>query len=191
MAKEEISMAKYLMFGIIALVFIGICLLNWKGYPFDTHKEYVSLKVLGVIPAIMFIFILLDSGTKFSGALGVAYHLIIFFIIPRLKSPTWAKAAGYGWITLDVACGIMTLANVAASIAMPIRLGGHVLCAIWIITVCLFTKNKALKYMGFFIGAWLGTYSFFGGVLPMTYLLVPGALVVVWLALLGFLYQES
>ncbi|MFD1318392.1 hypothetical protein [Loigolactobacillus zhaoyuanensis] len=183
--------ANYLFFGIMLLLFFGVCLLDWHWKPFDINRQYVSLKLLGIIPALMFIVILFTSGTKFSGALGVLYHLIIIAIIPRLKAPTWAKMAGYGWITLDVACGIMTMANVAASIAMPVRLGGHVLCAIWIISVCLFTKSKLLKYLGFFIAAWLGVYSFFGGVLPMSYLAIPGLLVVVWLALLGFLYQEA
>ncbi|EII4617364.1 hypothetical protein LHM76_002714 [Listeria monocytogenes] len=180
----------YLFVGIMVVIFTIVCVLDWKGKPFDINKENLSLKALGMMPAIMFIIILFTSGTKFSGALGVLYHLIILAIIPRLKAPNWAKAAGFGWITLDVACGIMTLCNVADAISSPVRLGGHVLCAIWIISVCLFAQSNILKYLGFFIASWLGLYSFFGGILPMSYLTVPGILVVVWLALLGFLYKK-
>ena len=182
----------YIIFYILmAAIFAGLVLLDWKGSPFKTDKPYVSLKILGVLPAIMFIFIIILNGTKVSGAIGIIYHLIILGIVTRLKAPVWAKAAGFGWLTLDVCCGIMTLCNVEGAVANPVRLGGHVLCGIWIASVCLFCKNRILKYLGFFIASWLALYSFFGGVLPMSMLTLPGILVVVWLALMGWLYQET
>ena len=86
-------------------------------------------------------------------------------------------------------CGIMTLCNVPDDIAFPVRLGGHVLCGIWITVVCMFCSDRLLKYLGFFIASWLAVFSFFGGVLDMSLLAVPGVLVVVWLALLGWRYK--
>ena len=188
---DSVSSAYILFFVIMAAIFAVLCVLDYKGAPFQVDRPYASLKVLGVLPAIMFVFIIIFNGTKLSGAIGILYHLIILGIVTRLKAPIWAKAAGFGWLTLDVCCGIMTLCNVEEAVANPVRLGGHVLCGIWIASVCLFCKNRILKYLGFFIAAWLALYSFFGGVLPMSMLTVPGILVVVWLALMGFLYEES
>ena len=179
-----------IIFAILtAVVLAAVIVIDRKGQPFQMDKEYLSLKVLGVIPAVMFVFIILLNGTKVSGAIGVVYHLIILAIIARLKAPSWAKAAGYGWIALDVACGIMTLCNVPDDIAFPVRLGGHVLCGIWITVVCMFCRDRLLKYLGFFIASWLAVFSFFGGVLDMGLLAVPGVLVVVWLALMGWRYR--
>ncbi len=186
----ELLMEPLTLFAIVtAVVLAAVIVIDWKGQPFQMDKEYLSLKVLGVIPAVMFVFIILLNGTKVSGAIGVVYHLIILAIIARLKAPSWAKAAGYGWIALDVACGIMTLCNVPDATAFPVRLGGHVLCGIWITVVCMFCRDRLLKYLGFFIASWLAVFSFFGGVLDMSLLAVPGVLVVVWLALLGWRYQ--
>ena len=39
------------------------------------------------------------------------------------------------------------------------------------------------------IASWLAVFSFFGGVLDMSLLAIPGVLVVVWLALMGWRYQ--
>ena len=47
------------------------------------------------------------------------------------------------------------------------------------------------EYLGFFIASWLAVFSFFGGVLDMSLLAVPGVLVVVWLALMGWRYQAE
>ena len=49
--------------------------------------------------------------------------------------------------------------------------------------------DRLLKYLGFFIASWLAVFSFFGGVLDMALLAIPGVLVVVWLALMGWRYK--
>ena len=81
-------------FALLAAIFAALVILDWKGAPFQVAKPYVSLKVLGVLPAIMFVFIIFLNGTKVSGAIGIVYHLIILAIVTRLKAPAWAKAAG-------------------------------------------------------------------------------------------------
>ena len=97
------------LFAIVtAVVLSAVIVIDWKGQPFQLDKEYLSLKVLGVIPAV----------------------------------------------------------------------------------VCLFCRDRLLKYLGFFIASWLAVFSFFGGALDMSLLAVPGVLVVVWLALLGWRYKK-
>ena len=34
---------------------------------------------------------------------GILYHLAMFLLVFKLPAPEWAKAAGYGWLLLDVA----------------------------------------------------------------------------------------
>ncbi|WP_220449122.1 hypothetical protein [Nonomuraea mesophila] len=33
----------------------------------------------------------------------------ILFLVSRLEAAPWAKAAGYGWVTLDVLAGILMI----------------------------------------------------------------------------------
>ncbi len=69
--------------------------------------------------------------------LGIGLHLANFMLVAKLEAPDWAKAAGYGWIILDVATGVMTLNDVPQSTALYIRLAGHIFTGIWIATVSL------------------------------------------------------
>jgi hypothetical protein len=38
---------------------------------------------------------------------GVLFHLSIFFLVPWLPAPAWAKAAGYGRLIIDTTVGAM------------------------------------------------------------------------------------
>ena len=49
-----------------AVVLAAVIVIDWNGQPSLLGKEYRSLKVLGVTPAVMFVFILLLKGTKVS-----------------------------------------------------------------------------------------------------------------------------
>ncbi|MBP2334903.1 hypothetical protein JOF41_001081 [Saccharothrix coeruleofusca] len=51
---------------------------------------------------------------------------MILFLISRMDAPMWAKAAGFGWITLDVLAGALLINEVPAELPDQIRLGGHI-----------------------------------------------------------------
>jgi len=45
--------------------------------------------------------------------LGVAEHLILFPVVAALAVPRWARAAGYGWLIVDIATDSMALSRAA------------------------------------------------------------------------------
>ena len=64
-------------------------------------------------------------GLLVSGSVAaVAFHVVMFLVVAAMPAPSWAKAAGYGWLVVDIACSVMTLNGVAASITTPLRYGG-------------------------------------------------------------------
>src|SRR5437660_8314006 len=60
------------------------------------------------------------------GLLPVAAHLLLFPVVAALPAPPWARAAGYGWLVIDIATDIMALNGVASTIYLPMKYGGHV-----------------------------------------------------------------
>lgn len=90
---------------------------------------------------------------------GILFHLSLFLLVPKLDAPEWARAAGYGWLILDVTSGVMTMGNVAHDIAYFLRYGGHIFAGIWIVTVSL-SGSRAVKITGVLAGALLFLYSF-------------------------------
>lgn len=109
----------------------------------------------------------------------------MLFVIDRVPAPAWARAAAFAWIAIDVMVGIMTLNLVPDDVYMPMRLGGHVMAATWLITVSLLSRPVLIRNLGLFTGAWLALFSFFGAHLPIALLGPPGILVVVWLVMAG------
>ena len=65
-------------------------------------------------------------GTRWPGYVGIFYHLAVFLLVFKLPAPEWARAAGYGWLLLDVAAGILRINQVQPAIAQHVRLGGHI-----------------------------------------------------------------
>lgn len=162
---------------------------------FSPDKELLGFRTVAILPIVLFvptmILGLVATGSKVGAALGVLFHLTILFVVSRMPAPMWAKAAGFGWLTLDVAAGAMTLNDVPWTIALPVRLGGHILAATWLITVSLICRPLALRIVGVVTGLWLGLFTFFASVLPLALLGPPGVLVVVWLGLLAWYYPTT
>jgi hypothetical protein len=77
--------------------------------------------------------------------------------------------------------------QVSFDIAWPIRLNGHILGGIWILTSSLLTGAKAIQVVGGITGIWLAAYSFVGTLLPDTFLRPAGVLIIIWFALLAIL----
>lgn len=90
---------------------------------------------------------------------GILFHLAMFMLVPSLKAPEWARAAGYGWLLLDTTVGVLALHGVDPVIIDTIRLGGHIFAGIWIVPAAL-AGSLPSKIFGGFAGAALFLYTF-------------------------------
>ena len=116
---------------------------------------------------------------------GILFHLAMFMLVSRLDAPDWAKAAGYGWLVLDVTTGVMTLNHVPHAIADFVRLGGHIFGGIWMATASL-SGSRPVKITGVIAGLWLAGYTFVSPFLPMTFIGPTAILFLVWLAIIAW-----
>ena len=64
-------------------------------------------------------------GAPWVGYVGIFFHLAVFLLVFKLPAPEWARAAGYGWLLLDVAAGVFRINQAQCAIAQHIRLGGQ------------------------------------------------------------------
>ena len=122
-------------------------------------------------------------GTRWPGYVGIFYHLAVFLLVFKLPAPEWARAAGYGWLLLDVAAGVFRINQAQSTIAQHIRLGGHIFAGIWIAMVSL-QGSLATKLVGLPAGAILFAYTFASPFLPTVWLSPAAILVLAWLAIL-------
>lgn len=114
-----------------------------------------------------------------AGILPVAAHLLIFPLITALPASEWARAAGYGWLVIDIATDIMALNGVSENIYLTMRYGGHIPAALWIAVVSWTSKHLLLRIIGLLLALNLAVYS----LLPHASLiiLVPTALLLpIW-----------
>ena len=116
---------------------------------------------------------------------GILFHLSIFLLVAKLEAPEWAKAAGYGWLILDVTSGVMTMGNVAHDIAYFERYGGHIFAGIWFVTVSL-PGSRAVRITGVLAGSLLFLYSFVTRFVPPVALSATSPLILIWLGLLAW-----
>ena len=112
------------------------------------------------------------------GLLPTAAHLILFPIVAALPAPFWAKAAGFGWLVIDITTDIMALNGIADTIYLPMRYGGHVSAALWIATAS-WQATGATRIVGLLLAFDLGIYSFIPNG-PTVILFPSGILLPVW-----------
>lgn len=124
-------------------------------------------------------------GARWAGYVGIFFHLAVFLLVFKLPAPEWAKAAGYGWLLLDVAAGVLGINGVQPAIAQHVRLGGHIFAGIWIVMASL-QGSLAAKLAGLPAGAMLFSYTFASPFLPTVWLSPAAILVLVWLAILAW-----
>ena len=108
-------------------------------------------------------------GARWAEYVGIFFHLAVFFLVFKLPAPEWAKAAGYGWLLLDVAAGTLRINQVQPAIAQHVRLGGHIFAGIWIVMASL-QGSLAAKLAGLPAGAILFAYTFASPFLPTVWL---------------------
>lgn len=129
--------------------------------------------------------ILLASHTAWVDYLGIALHLAIFMLVAKLQAPEWAKAAGYGYLLLDVTTGVMTLNGVPLSTALYLRLAGHIFCGIWI-SVASLRGPTIMKIVGVTTAGWLAGYTFVSPFVPTSALGPASVLTLIWLGLIAW-----
>jgi len=162
----------------------------------DPRTVRIPTWVLAIAPIVLFVpslvsFAVSEPGVVWPEYTGVFFHLAILLLIARLDAPDWAKAAGYGWIILDVLTGILSINGVDYDITWPVRLGGHVLAGVWLVTAALYARQRAVQVTGIATGLWLGSYSFIAPNVP-EYVLYPASLLIVaWFALLAALNRPG
>ncbi|MGX6600812.1 hypothetical protein ACWKSP_01545 [Micromonosporaceae bacterium Da 78-11] len=162
----------------------------------DPRKPYLGMRTMAILPIILFIpslvsFAVAEPGMVWPEYTGVFFHLAILLLISRMDAPGWAKAAGYGWVALDVLTGIMSINGVAHEITWPVRIGGHVLAGVWIATSSACARTWAVRVVGVLTGVWLGSYSFVADVAPEPVLYPASLLIVAWFALLAVQYEPA
>lgn len=69
---------------------------------------------------------------RVAGIFGVAYHLLLLPAVTALPAPSWAVAAGLGWMVLDAVLDGAWLAG-ATFDARPLRDGVHLVAGVWLV----------------------------------------------------------
>ena len=114
----------------------------------------------------------------------VAFHVVLFPVVAALPSANWARAAGYGWLVLDIAANIMYLNNVDEHTTTALRYGAHIPAVIWIITSSL-KGNRLMQVTGILQAVIMGSYSFIAPWAPTWFLYPAMVLLIIWLFLAG------
>ena len=116
---------------------------------------------------------------------GILFHLAMFMLVNKLDAPEWAKAAGYGWLFLDVTTGVLTLNGMPTPDANLFRYGGHIFAGIWILVASL-SGTRAMKILGAIIGVWMTGYTFVSPFLSAKALAPASLLYLIWLAVVAW-----
>jgi hypothetical protein len=161
----------------------------------DSQRRYVGLRYVALLPLVLFVPIvlalLIDPDAPWGEYLGVFFHLSILFLVSRLDAAPWARAAGYGWVVLDVLAGILMINDISDETAWAVRLGGHVLAGVWIVASSLVNRSWLVRIAGLVSGVWLAGYSFVGTTVPEEFLSPAGIVTAAWFALLAVYGREA
>jgi hypothetical protein len=129
--------------------------------------------------------------TELLTILGVAEHLLLFPAVDALPAPRWAKAAGYGWLVIDMATEIMGLGGVAKVTYLSLRYGGHISAAIWIASAS-WQEKGAMRIVGFLLALDLVVFSFITFIPFSFVILIPSLILLpLWVALVGRLIARG
>ncbi len=161
----------------------------------DPRRHYAGLRLVALLPLFLFLPIVITffvaPDVAWGEYLGVLFHLSILFLVSRLEAAPWAKAAGYGWVVLDVLSGILTINAVEYDTAWAVRLGAHVLAGVWIVASSLVSHSWPVLVVGVLTGGWLAGYSFVAPFLPEVFLRPAGIMILVWFTLLAIFHRDA
>jgi hypothetical protein len=98
-----------------------------------SYVAYLAAALFAVRLATFFVAPLRDATATTSpvaaeviAVLGIAPHLLLFPVAAALPAPSWGRAAGYGWLVIDMATDIMQLGGVDQTTYLGLRYGGHI-----------------------------------------------------------------
>ena len=157
----------------------------------DTPRpRALNFRTVALAPAVLFLPTLVAFAVSKPGVVwpeynGVFFHLAMLLVIARLAAPEWARAAGYGWITLDVLTGILAINGLPYDLTWQVRMGGHVLAGVWLVVSSARAPRRSIRVVGVLTGIDLAGYSLVGDVLPLPFIYPSSLLLVAWLVLLA------
>jgi hypothetical protein len=158
---------------------------------FREGRDVLSFKAIAALAGVLFAATLLFAGLlglpDVGNVTGILFHVAMVVVVGTLPAPLWARGAGFGWLALDICCGAMMLYGVPFDIAWPVRLGGHILAGMWLLTVSGLCTDRVIRYIGFIPGLWLPLVTFFAqdNQTSKSLLGPPGVLVILWLLLVA------
>jgi hypothetical protein len=118
------------------------------------------------------------------GVLGVTSHLVLLPVVSATGSASWSRACGYSWIAIDVMLNVAAINGMTLAAVTPLRLGGHVLLAVWIVDAAL-AMGGLVQPIGLVLAALLAFHALAARWIPAWVLFIPFATIPVWLVLLG------
>ena len=118
------------------------------------------------------------------GVLGVGSHLVLLPVVSAAGRAAWARACGYSWIAIDVILNVASVNGMALAAVTPLRLGGHILAALWIADAAISAAGIA-RVVGVVLAVLLAFHAFAAQRVPAWVLFIPFTLIPLWLVLLG------
>jgi hypothetical protein len=124
------------------------------------------------------------------GVIGVTAHLVLLPVVSATGSMPWARAGGYSWVAIDVMLNVAAINGAPLDTLMPLRLGGHVLAAVWIADAAR-SAGGIVGVVGTVLAVLLGGHAVSAPWVPAWVLFLPFTLIPVWLVLLGRALQRG
>ena len=124
------------------------------------------------------------------GVLGISSHLVLLPVVCASGRTAWARACGYAWIAIDVMLNVASINGMTLAAVTPLRLGSHVLTAVWIADAAL-TAGGLPRSVGLVLAALLAGHAVTAPWIPAWVLFIPFVLIPVWLVLLGRALQRA
>jgi hypothetical protein len=118
----------------------------------------------------------------FAAVDAIAFHLLLFPVIAALPAPDWGRAAGYGWLVVDIATSVMTVNGVPFDTTTALRLGGHIAACLWVASAAWSTRGWT-RGIGFALVVALGLYSFIAPYVPAPAIMPAMLLLTVWVVI--------
>lgn len=137
-----------------------------------------------VLFAVMIVMFNTITTSIIIGITAVAFHVVLFPVVASLPSASWAKAAGYGWLILDITANVMQINGIDEHITSAIRYGAHIPAVIWIITSSL-KGSMPMRIVGILQALIMGSYSFIAPWVPAWVLYPAMILLIIWLVVTG------
>jgi hypothetical protein len=124
------------------------------------------------------------------GILGVGSHLVLLPVVSTTGSAPWARVCGYSWIAMDVILNVASINGMTLAAVMPLRLGSHILAAVWITDAAL-SAGGIVRIAGVVLALLLAGHALTAPWIPPWVLFIPFVMVPVWLALVGRHLQRN